>query len=212
MRTAVATGSTRRSHGAFDRRAPRVATTAKETPVPYVPLRDDLPGIRGLLAFKPTSGAPVAQLIHQLLRGDSPLSAADRERIAAHVSRLNECEFCARSHGAAIHHLDHLDEAGRVPVPRSERADARLSALLDLAEAVAGGGGYVTDELIGAARVAGADDEAIHDTVLIAAAFCMLNRYVDGLGAVTPTEDAAYDAMGAQMAANGYLGAVPKDA
>jgi len=174
--------------------------------MPYVPVPEDQPGIRGLLAFKPTSGAAVARLIHQLLRGDSPLSAADRERIAAHVSQLNDCEFCARSHAAAI---DHLDPNGPVPTQGSERTNARLRALLNLAEAVASGGHYVTDELIGAARAAGANDEAIHDTVLIAGAFCMLNRYVDGLGAVTPKADAIYDAMGAQMAANGYLGAVP---
>jgi len=67
----------------------------------------------------------------------------------------------------------------------------------------------VTSETVKNARAAGASDEDIHDTVLIAAAFCMLNRYVDGLGAITPSDDAAYDAMGIQMAAHGYLGAAP---
>src|SRR5215470_15891227 len=110
----------------------------------YIPLREDLPGIRGLLAFKPASGSRIEQLTHQLLRGDSPLSAADRERIAAHVSQLNDCEFCARSHAAAI---DHLDPNPPVPTQGSERTNARLRALLNLAEAVASGGHYVTDEL-----------------------------------------------------------------
>jgi uncharacterized peroxidase-related enzyme len=171
---------------------------------------DDLPGIRGLLAFKPESGMHIARLIQQLLRGNSPLPAADRERIAAHVSQLNECEFCARSHSAAINHLEHPNSAGTVPDQRSaSEPTPLLAALLSLAEAVVRGGHFVTDEKITAARNAGADDETIHDTVLIAAAFCMLNRYVDGLGAVTPTDDAAYDAMGIQMAAHGYLGAAP---
>jgi uncharacterized peroxidase-related enzyme len=190
-----------------------------DSPMPYIPLSDDLPGIRGLLAYKPASGITVAQLIEQLLRGDSPLSSADRERIAAHVSRLNDCEFCARSHAAAINHLElpvavgsahptlnsaTLNSATHDPVP-----SAKLLALLDLATEVTRGGRYVRPETINAARVAGAGDEDIHDTVLIASAFCMLNRYVDGLRAVTPTEDAAYDAMGIQMAAYGYLGAAP---
>jgi uncharacterized peroxidase-related enzyme len=172
--------------------------------MPRIPLPNDPPGIRGLLAFKPATGARIAELIHQLLRGQSPLSAADRERIAAHVSRLNECEFCARSHAAAHRHLDH-QPTGAQPAATSPK----LAALLRLAEAVVPGGHHVTDNDIAAARAAGNNDEEIHDTVLIAAAFCMLNRYVDGLGAITPHDDDAYDAMGAQMAANGYRRAAP---
>jgi alkylhydroperoxidase family enzyme len=169
----------------------------------YIQVPDDLPGIRGLLAFKPATGAPVAQLIHELLRGHSPLSEVEREMIAAHVSGLNECEFCARSHAAALDHLDHRDGSG--PAAPS----SRLSALLVLAEAVVHGGHHVTDQLVATARAAGAGDEEIHDTVLIASAFCMLNRYVDGLKAITPHDQAAYDAMGVQMALHGYLGAAP---
>jgi len=190
--------------------------------VPHIQVSNELNGIRSLLAYKPATGTKIAQLIHEMLRGSSPLSAADRERIAAHVSQLNECEFCARSHGAAIRHLDAVTAAGvtsggvdggTTQQPPLEAVDAapepKLKALLALAEAVARGGQYVTDDLVASARSAGAGDEDIHDTVLIAAAFSMLNRYVDGLDAVTPSEDAAYDAMGRQMAAHGYLRAAP---
>jgi uncharacterized peroxidase-related enzyme len=176
--------------------------------MPHIPVSEDLPGIRGLLAFKPASGMKVAQLIEQLLRGDSPLSPADRERIAAHVSLLNECEFCARSHSAAIGHLDAQSAAERT-IMADVAVTPRLRALLDLAGEVTQGGHYVTPETVKQARAAGASDEDIHDTVLIAAAFSMLNRYVDGLGGITPSDDAAYDAMGVQMAAHGYLGAAP---
>jgi uncharacterized peroxidase-related enzyme len=180
--------------------------------MPHIPVPDDLPGIRGLLAFKPGTGVRVAQLIHELLRGPSPLSPAERETIAAQVSQLNECEFCARSHAAAIRHLDHAaapaQPAGTHAGPA--QPDARLTALLAVAGAVVRGGHQVTDELVAAARATGAGDEEIHDTVLVAAAFCMLNRYVDGLGALTPTDQAAYDAMGVQMAAHGYLRAAPR--
>jgi uncharacterized peroxidase-related enzyme len=176
--------------------------------MPHIPLSDDLPGIRGLLAFKPASGVTVTQLIEQLLRGDSQLSPADRERIAAHVSQLNECEFCARSHAATIPHLDAQIAADR-PAAADPLVTPRLRALLDLAGEVIRGGRHVTSATVALARAAGANDEDIHDTVLIAAAFCMLNRYVDGLGAITPTDDAAYDEMGIRMAAHGYLGAAP---
>jgi uncharacterized peroxidase-related enzyme len=171
--------------------------------MPHIPLPEDPPGIRGLLAYKPVTGTKIAELIQQLLRGASPLSPADRELIAAHVSRLNECEFCARSHAAALRHLDHAGET------RPDTTSPKLAALLRLAAAVVAGGHHVSDDEVTAALAAGNNDEEIHDTVLIAAAFCMLNRYVDGLGAITPHDDAAYDAMGAQMAARGYLRAAP---
>jgi uncharacterized peroxidase-related enzyme len=177
--------------------------------MPHIPLPDDPPGILGLLAYKPATGTKIAQLIHQLLRGASPLSPADRELIAAQVSRLNECEFCARSHTAAMRHLDHYAAGEATRLEPNVATSPKLAALLQLAAAVVPGGHHVTDDDITAARAAGNNDEEIHDTVLIAAAFCMLNRYVDGLGAITPHDDAAYDTMGAQMAAHGYLRAAP---
>src|SRR5262249_14620473 len=130
-----------------------------EAAMPYVPVPTDQPGIRGLLAFKPASGVFVARMIHQLLRGDSPLSAADRERIAAFVSEANDCEFCARSHAAAIHHLERASHASAVPAQRGDEPSPLLAALLDIAAAVVRGGHFVTDEKIAAARAAGADDE-----------------------------------------------------
>ena len=59
------------------------------------------------------------------------------------------------------------------------------------------------------ARSEGATDLEIHDAVLIAAAFCMFNRYVDGLATFTPTDLKLYDEMGARMAKQGYIGAPP---
>jgi hypothetical protein len=55
-----------------------------------------------------------------------------------------------------------------------------------------------------AARQQGATDMEIHDTVLIAAAFCMYNRYVDGLATWQPTDEAMYAQMGQQLATEGY--------
>lgn len=179
--------------------------------MPHIAVRDDLPGITGLLAFKPSTGVKVAELMHELLRGASSLSPAEREVIGAYVSRVNECEFCARSHGATIPHLDAGPElrAAALVGPHAEGLSPKLRALLRVADAVVEGGHRVSDEDIAAARAAGATDEELHDTVLIAAAFCMVNRYVDGLGTVTPTGEERYDKMGARLAREGYLRAAP---
>ena len=90
-------------------------------------------------------------------------------------------------------------DAGSAPVP------AKLKTLLAIAAAVQQSGLAVTAELVAQARAAGATDLEIHDTVLISAAFCMFNRYVDGLATTAPDDPALY-AVGAQrLIKDGYL-------
>jgi hypothetical protein len=69
------------------------------------------------------------------------------------------------------------------------------------------GGKQVTGEQIERARSEGATDREIHDTVLIAAAFCMYNCYVDGLATWAPTDPEMYRQNGKLLAENGYVAA-----
>ena len=162
------------------------------------------PGIRGLLQYRPETAKPLSELAEVLLRGPHPLAEGERELIAAYVSALNQCTFCTNSHAAfAAVRLD-----GGLPLVDQVRADldtagisGKLRALLRIAGAVQQGGQRVTPELVQAARDAGACDIEIHDTVLIAAAFCMYNRYVDGLGTYTPDSPEVFLA-GAQAQPN----------
>jgi uncharacterized peroxidase-related enzyme len=158
-------------------------------------------GIAGLLAGYPDTAGPLNTLAEALLRGPSPLTAGQRETIAAHVSRGNDCVYCAETHGAVAGHLSGSDPGAPTPT----EADPLLSALLAIADKVRVDGRSVTTEDIGRARSAGADDRAVHDTVLIAAAFCMYNRYVDGLGTLAPDDPAVYQRNGGFLAENGYL-------
>jgi len=80
----------------------------------------------------------------------------------------------------------------------------KLRALLQIAKKVQQGGKNVLKEDIDNAKNKGADDIEIHDTVLIAAAFCMFNRYVDGLGTWAPPEKEAYIETGEKLAKRGY--------
>jgi uncharacterized peroxidase-related enzyme len=164
---------------------------------PFIPAPNGLPGMAGLLSIKPASGRMLNELAQQLLRGESPLSEAERELIGAHVSRGNECQFCARTHEAVATALRGDD--GGAPV------SAKMSALLHIADKVRSSGLDVTPDDVAQARAAGASDEDIHDTVLIAAAFCMFNRYVDGLAAVTPRDDEVYAGLGRMLATRGYV-------
>jgi uncharacterized peroxidase-related enzyme len=175
--------------------------------MPHIALPEGLPGITSGFAFRPETAAPMRELAEVLLRGPNTLTSAEREMIATFVSSRNECDFCQASHrAAAAHHLD--GDYGLVDAVRRDYEtapiSAKLKALLAIAGSVQKGGRNVTAGEVARARTEGATDTEIHDTVLIAAAFCMFNRYVDGLATLTPTDPAAYDAMGQRMAKEGY--------
>lgn len=173
----------------------------------HIDLGNDVPGIRGLFLYRPDTGAVLSNLGEALLRGDSTLSRGERELIAAHVSRLNECRYCARSHGAcAAAQLPGGSQQVEATLGNPEQAPvpAKLRALLSIAARVQDSGRSVTDKDIAAARAEGATDREIHDAVLIAAAFCMFNRYVDGMAALTPDDPAYYAATGQHLAEHGY--------
>jgi uncharacterized peroxidase-related enzyme len=177
--------------------------------MPHIALPTDLPGISSAMAFRPETAVHLRALAETLLRGPNSLTSAEREAIAAFVSRRNECTFCYLSHRAASAHHTGGDYSFVDTVTNGEGmapVSAKLRALLTIAGKVQQGGKLVTDADIALARGEGATDVEIHDTVLIAAAFCMYNRYVDGLATFTPTDPAAYDPMGKRMATQGYVG------
>jgi uncharacterized peroxidase-related enzyme len=176
--------------------------------MPYIKTPDNIPGIRGLMNFRPDTGLALNQLAQALLADDASLSRSERELIASFVSNRNECKFCMSSHGAIAAHLPGCNHE-MVKAVWKDFATApisdKLKALLNIAGKVQMGGKHVTENDIATAREKGASDMDIHDTVLIAAAFCMFNRYVDGLGATTPDDPAFYEIVGKQRAAEGYL-------
>jgi uncharacterized peroxidase-related enzyme len=174
----------------------------------HIRVPEGLPGILGPMAISPESTKALRELAEVLLRGPNTLTAAERETIATYVSSQNDCCFCQLSHGAAA--AEHLggnyELIDRVKVNYSA-ADIpeKLKALLAVAGKVQKGGKHVTAEDVERARNAGASDKEIHDTVLIAAAFCMFNRYVDGLGTWQPADPQDYREMGQRMAHVGYI-------
>jgi uncharacterized peroxidase-related enzyme len=176
--------------------------------LPIAPeLGREFPGIVGPMTFRPETAAPLNQLVNILLRGESTLSPGERELIATLVSWRNDCFFCQNIHGAiAAAQLDH-DEA-LVQRVKTDWLHAdispKLKTLLNIAGKVQQGGKHVTEEDIAAARQAGATDREIHDTVLIAAVFCMCNRYVDVLGTWAPQDPEIYRARAARVVEHGY--------
>ncbi|HEX5323218.1 MAG TPA: peroxidase-related enzyme [Capsulimonadaceae bacterium] len=173
----------------------------------HITLPEGLAGISGPLRQYPETGQHMTGLAQALLRGQSSLTPGEREIIATYVSSLNECRFCTRSHAAAAECLMGPESAvvGQVIQNVDQAAiTPKLRALLAIAAKVQQGGRRVTSEDVAKARAEGADDKAIHDTVLIAAAFCMFNRYVDGLDTAQPDDPPFYGEMGKYLAEHGY--------
>ncbi|WP_331739262.1 alkylhydroperoxidase (plasmid) [Streptomyces sp. NBC_00637] len=174
----------------------------------HIAIDNDLPGISGLMARRPDTGAPLNHLAETLLRsGDSPMTRGERELIAAYVSHLNSTPFCARSHSAfAAAQL--AGGAGLVRAVLDDPAGAPISSLmkslLRVAAEVQAQARPVSDETVRAARAEGATDDHLHDTVLIAAAFCMYNRYVSGLATDAPSDPAFYEVAADMIVQHGY--------
>lgn len=175
--------------------------------MPYITLPGDSRGIRGPLNFRPETATHLLGLAETLLRQPASLEQGDRESIAAWTSYLNGCKFCMKSHAAAARAwygpersvaLDRLlaseDASGFPP---------KMQALIAIADALQNCVLGVKPEHIDRGRAAGASDHDIHDTVLITAAFCMYNRYVEGLG-TREADEADYEPMGRRLRDHGY--------
>ena len=176
--------------------------------MPHINLPEGLPGIRSAMAFRPETARPLNDLVEVLLVGPNTLTPGERELIATYVSYLNDCHFCQSIHGAiAAAHLNGDEELVRRVKADFQHAaiSEKLKALLVIAAKVQRGGKNVTAGDVEQARNLGATDMEIHDTVLIAAAFCMYNRYVDGLATTQPHDEAMYRERGKMVAREGYV-------
>ncbi|HEV2500753.1 MAG TPA: peroxidase-related enzyme [Terriglobia bacterium] len=175
--------------------------------MPHINLPKDIPGIRSAMAFRPETAKPLNDLAHFLLHEPNSLTPGERELIATYVSSLNDCFFCQTTHGAIAAQYFEDNEQLVLDVKRDYRTaqiSEKLKALLTIAGKVQKGGKNVLAEDVERARALGATDLEIHDTVLIAAAFCMFNRYVDGLATWAPTDMELYRSRAKRTAREGY--------
>ena len=164
------------------------------------------------MAFRPETAKPLNDLAEVLLRSENSLSRGFRELMAAYVSYLNDCFFCQNAHGGLAQHylkcdMETLDEI-KSNYRESDLTDKEKS-LFEIAASVQKSGKSVTSSQIEKARKLGATDTEIHDTVLIASAFCMFNRYVDGLGTWAPSDRNFYVNRAKTRAEEGYANFKP---
>ncbi len=174
----------------------------------FINLENDFPGIRGPMAYSPETGNALNELAEVLLHDENnTLSRGEREMIAAYVSSQNDCFYCQNVHGALAQYYFECDMPFIDGIKKDYQnmpISDKLKALLSIAGSVQKGGKFVTPEQIEQAKNVGATDKEIHDTVLIAAAFCMFNRYVDGLNTWAPQDRQVYVDRAPMRAKDGY--------
>lgn len=188
----------------------RVARSDEKPVVGGLP---DAPGIVAAMRLTPNLAVHLRGLADALLVDDYPgttLSRAERELIATGVSAANDCFYCMDSHGAfAAELLRRANVAGvdllvdGVKIGGSP-VSPKLAALLELARVTRKNARNVTREHVAAALSAGATDADAQLAILIASAFSMYNRMVDGLRAHTPPSAEAYRARAKEIADHGY--------
>jgi uncharacterized peroxidase-related enzyme len=178
----------------------------------HISLPEGIPGIVGPLMAYPETGKALSLLAELLLARETPtFSKAERETVANYVSFLNQCVFCSESHAAAADcHWKQPGLSKQVwEAPDKAPVSDRLKALLKIASKVQKTPANVPKQDIDAAMKLGATERDVHDTVLIAAAFCMFNRYVDGLATMQPPRGhESYTQSGQMLATVGYVNAI----
>jgi uncharacterized peroxidase-related enzyme len=174
----------------------------------------DVPGILAAIRLTPGLGIHLRGLADELLVNDFPgatIGRPEREMLATATSAANDCFYCMDSHGAfATALLEKGGSADRVPIideikrGSSTGLDAKMQALLHVTRTVRREPRELTAADVAAAHAAGASDADVQLAVLIAAAFSMYNRMVEGFRARTPPTPEAYRARAAEIADHGY--------
>ena len=174
----------------------------------------DAPGILTAIRLTPDLGVHLRGLADELLVNDFPgttLERAEREMLATAVSAANDCFYCMDSHWAFATALlendgatDRIGVIDTIKLGSSDGLDPKMQALLHVARTVRCDGLALTDGDVAAAHEAGATDADVQLAVLIAAAFSMYNRMVDGFRAATPPTTAVYRDRAREIASHGY--------
>lgn len=182
--------------------------------LPIVDGLPDLPGILVAMNLSPELGAHLRGLADTLLVHPFPgstLSRAERELLATITSAGNKCFFCMDSHGsfaAELFRRQNVSDGGSfvdsVKSGNLDRLEPKLAALGGIAKQVGRDPRLLARDDIRRAKTAGASDGDVQLTILIAAAFCMYNRMVDGPRAKTPANVETYGTRARAIADHGY--------
>ncbi|MEX2206443.1 MAG: carboxymuconolactone decarboxylase family protein [Myxococcota bacterium] len=156
--------------------------------MPRFPSLPDNPHLSDVFRRFPAGMWQLCDLHDVKLRGDSPLSVAERELIAAYVSGLNACRFCFGAHSsiAEIHGMDPGLFEKLVESPTEAGVDRKLLPILAYVKKLTESPSKLVDRDAEAVFAEGWSEQALFDAVVVCALFNFMNRIVEGCG-VVPT-------------------------
>lgn len=143
-----------------------------------------VPDAAKLVFYRPDFyGARAKKFTHEAMRGPSAWSVADRELMAAFVSKVNECAFCIGAHtataeqayqdGAKVRAV--LDDVESAPIEDGLRATLRMLGKLSREGTV--GAGEMQEVLS-----AGVTPQQVEDALAVCAAFNTTDRLANAFG------------------------------
>ncbi len=165
---------------------------------------EDFQGVADVFLRDPQLYAPLLQFIEQVMTRPSDLTKAERELIAAHVSKLNNCNFCLGAHKWTLAAMDTSPALmGEIETGLDGASiDTKLRAILDLAGKLTRDTGAIRQSDIDAVTAAGWSEQAVEDAINVTALFNYVNRLVDGFG--IEGNEAYFKQIGQVLAAKGY--------
>ena len=119
-----------------------------------------------------------------LLRGPSELSIQERELLAAYVSSINACSFCAGVHTAVAVNFGMKEELIDLLVKDIESAPIadKLKYILKFAKKLTQNSSRIVQEDVDQIVQAGWSEDTVEDVIGITGLFNFYNRLLDGHG------------------------------
>jgi uncharacterized peroxidase-related enzyme len=152
--------------------------------MPFMKSLPEKANVREVFGLKPALRRSHAELGRVIMRGESELSPAEREVIAAYVSHLNKCEYCFGGHSRLAINLG-ADPAFFDGISDDVRALAiseKMKPILEFARILTIQPHTISQVNADAVYDAGWGEAALHDAILVICRFNFMNRLTLGHG------------------------------
>jgi uncharacterized peroxidase-related enzyme len=173
--------------------------------MPFMPSMPTNALVKDIYSINPQMFRHWLHVEESIMRDPSAFTAGDRELMAAYVSRLNSCTYCASSHSEAAVILGVEPRALEALIAGVDAApiDKRLKPIFKFLQKLTLTPYKMIQADADAVYAEGWDERALHDAIMVCCCFSFMNRLADGYG--LPSDPALFKARAGRHAKEGYL-------
>jgi len=173
-----------------------------------MPLMPSIPAdalVKDVYAMSPQTFRHWLHVEEAIMRGPSAFTPGERELMAAYVSRLNSCSYCASSHSEAAVMLgvDPVALNGLTADVDTAPIDKRFKPIFKFLNKLTLTPYRMTQADADAVYAEGWDEQTLHDVIMVCCCFSFMNRLADGHGLAS--DPALFQARAARHVQEGYL-------